>query len=119
MEQIKVGDTLYREMFNRQGPNGEINECRVNKIGNKYLYTDNGGRYPINKTTLKYEDKEYSQRNFQLYRTKEEIKLKQKYNKLYSTIQNYFDRYTTRKATLEQLIEIAKILEIPTTTTNQ
>ena len=63
---VFIGQVLFREKFNRNAPS-EIVEVTVGKVGKKYFYlTGREERYPIDKETLKYTDKNYIQSNFQL-----------------------------------------------------
>lgn len=106
---VFVGMKLYRELSYRNSPT-EIKEYTVSKIGKKYFYLEEADRYAINKETLKYEDKVYSQSNFQLYRAKEEIEQRWEMNRLYDKVQKRFSHYSHRTVTLEQLRQIAQIL---------
>jgi len=65
---VFVGQVLYREKSYRDAPS-DIVEVTVGKVGKKYFYlTGWEERYPVDKETLQYIDKNYSQSNFQLYR---------------------------------------------------
>lgn len=78
---ISIGQILYREKSNRNSL-FEIEEFEVSKIGKKYFYLKGlGERFPIRKETLTYECKNYTQHNFKLYKTKQEIlDNREKYN---------------------------------------
>ncbi len=113
---VYVGMKLFREMFNSRSHELEaIREYAVSKVGQKYFYLTGEKRYTIDKKTLKYTDKIYSQLNFQLYRTKEEIEEKNEKTELFDEIKKYFDwRKGLGGATLAQLRTIAGILGIKT-----
>lgn len=108
---VIVGQVLYRERFNRNSPT-EIQEVTVSKIGKKYFYLKEwDDRYPVNKETLKYEDKVYSQNNFQLYRDKQEILDRREKSKLIDALQKHFNwSGNGSRNSLEQLRKAAEIL---------
>lgn len=108
---VFVGQVLYREKSNRNAPS-EIVEVTVGKVGKKYFYlTGLGERYPIDKETLKYTDKKYSQSNFQLYRDKQEILDRREKSKLLDVLQKHFNwSGNGSRNTLEQLRQVANIL---------
>lgn len=107
---IAVGDFLYREKYHKGMP-PTIVRYTVNKVGSKYLYLENMDRYPINKVNLKYKSKEFSQDNFQLYRSEEEIIILRKRNELEEKLYTVFRGYCwANHLTTEQLFEINKIL---------
>lgn len=108
---ISIGSKLYRPVHSRNQPT-EIREYTVSKIGKKYLYVAENNRYQINKETLRFEDKVYSQSSFQLYTSKEEIEEKEELNWLYNKVQKHFSHYSPRVTTLEQLRQIIEILGI-------
>ena len=88
---VFVGQVLFREKINRNAPS-EIVEVTVGKVGEKYFYlTGWEERYPIDKETLKYTDKNYSQSNFQLYRDRQEILDRREKSKLYDLLQKHFN----------------------------
>lgn len=108
---VYVGQVLFREKFNRNAPS-EIAEVTVGKVGKKYFYlTGWEGRYPIDKETLKYTDKNYNQSDFQLYRDKQEILDRREKSKLYDLLQKHFNWSGNRsKNTLEQLRKAVEVL---------
>ena len=108
---VFVGQVLYREKSNRNAPS-EIVEVTVGKVGKKYFYlTGWEERYPIDKETLKYTDKNYNQRNFQLYKDKQEILDRREKSKLFDVLQKHFNwSGNGSRNTLEQLREVANIL---------
>ena len=108
---VFVGQVLFREKFNRNS-HSEIVEVTVGKVGKKYFYiTGFGERYPIDKETLKYTDKNYTQRNFQLYRDKQEILDRREKSKLYDLLQKHFNwSGNGSKNTLEQLRKAVEVL---------
>jgi len=110
---VFVGQTLYREIYNRNAPN-EIKEVVVGKIGKKYFYlTDWEDHYPINKENLCYEDKNYSQNNFQLYRDKQEILDCRERANLLDKLKKHFDwSGNSNKNTLEQLRVVVDVLGV-------
>ena len=110
IKQIKVGDTLYREKGGGNIPLKMV-EYKVEKIGIKYLYLEDLDRYPINKDTLKYENKEYSHSNFQLYRTAQEILALRERRYFIAGIGEFFRMYNwSNNLTMEQLIKINDII---------
>lgn len=108
---VFVGQVLFREKFNRNAPS-EIVEVTVGKVGKKYFYlTGWEERYPIDKETLKYTDKNYIQSNFQLYRDKQEILDRREKSKLYDLLQKHFNwSGNGSKNTLEQLRKAVEVL---------
>ncbi len=108
---VFVGQVLFREKFNRNAPS-EIVEVTVGKVGKKYFYlTGWEERYPIDKETLKYTDKNYSQSNFQLYRDKQDILDRREKSKLYDLLQKHFNwSGNGSKNSLEQLRKVVEVL---------
>lgn len=101
---IVVGQILYRELKT------SIKEYTVTKVGRKYLECANL-EDKISIDTLKYENKNYSQSNYQMYRSKQEILDKNEMNSLFSKIKHSFSDYTHNgKFTIEQLRQIADIV---------
>jgi hypothetical protein len=111
---IFVGQVLYREKLIRNNPS-EVIEVTVGKVGRKYFYlTGWEQRYPINKETLRYEDKNYSQSSFRLYRDKQEIFDLREKDRLLSELQNHFSwSGKGGKNTLLQLRQAAEVLDLP------
>jgi hypothetical protein len=109
---ISVGQVLYIQEKRRNAP-PEIIEVTVTKIGRKYFYINRyRTEYPISKETLQYEDKNYSQSNFQLYLDKQEILDTNERQKLLDVLQKHFSwsNNGTKENTLEQLRKVAEIL---------
>ena len=108
---VFVGQVLYREKSNRNEPL-EIVEVTVGKVGKKYFYlTGWEERYPIDKESLKYTDKNYSQSNFQLHRDKKDILDRREKSKLLDVLQKHFNwSCHGSRNTLEQLRQVANIL---------
>ena len=108
---VFVGQVLFREKINRNAPS-EIVEVTVGKVGEKYFYlTGWEERYPIDKETLKYTDKNYSQSNFQLYRDKQHILDRREKSKLYDLLQKHFNwSGNGSKNSLEQLRKVVEVL---------
>ena len=108
---VFVGQVLYREKFNRNEPS-EIVEVTVGKVGKKYFYlTGREERYPVDKETLQYTDKNYSQSNFQLYRDKQEILDRREKDRLTDVLYKHFHWSGNKhKNTLEQLRKAVEIL---------
>lgn len=110
---VFVGQKLYREVFFRTGPS-EIKEYEVESIARKYFYLKELGRhYPVDKKTLWYEDKNYSQSNFHLYVDKQSILDRREKERLKANLQRHFSwDGNSNKNTLEELREAAKVLRI-------
>ena len=107
---VFVGQVLYRERTGRYST-GEITEHTVTKIGRKYFEcTDLNDK--INVSNLNYESKMYSQNNYRLYRTKQEILDKNELSRLYSKIQHSFSHYSNQKFSLEDLRKVAQIIGV-------
>lgn len=113
IQTIVIGQKLYREDSRRNAP-VEIVEETVSKVGKKYFYlTGWEERYPISKENLKYEDKNYTQNNFQLYASKEEILDRREKNRLVNLLKKHFSWSTSgADNTLEQLRQVVEILNI-------
>lgn len=106
---LHVGQKLYKQVaYRNEKPT--IKVCEITKIGLKYLYVDNDNRYPIEKDTLIHRSKMYSQNNFQMYLTEQEILDKWETNTLISECKKHFGNYGNLKFTLEQLRAINKII---------
>ena len=73
--EIKVGTVVYKRKKKPNGVySGEIQEGVVTKIGRKYFYAEfKPHDWAIDKSTMLYENKEYSQNNFKVYLSKEEV----------------------------------------------
>ena len=108
---VFVGQVLYLEKQRRNEPS-EIEEVTVGKIGKKYFYlTRWEKRYPVDKETLQYTDKNYSQDNFQLYRDKQEILDRKERGRLTDILYKHFHWSGNKhKNTLEQLKKAVEVL---------
>ena len=105
---VYIGQVLYRERTGRYA-NGEITEHTVTKIGRKYFECTNLND-KINLTTLIHENKIYSQSEYKLYKTKNEIFDKNELSILYAAIQRSFSHYSNKKFTLDELRKVSEIL---------
>lgn len=107
---VFVGQVLFREVSSRY-TEGYITEHKVTKIGKKYFECEGLGD-KITIATLRHENKGFSQVNYQLYRTKQEILDRNELNKLYNNIQKTFSHYNnhSKNFTLEQLRKVADIV---------
>lgn len=108
---VYLGQVLYRERSNRYSKEIEITEHTVTKIGRKY-FEATGLNDKINIENLTYESKMYSQHNYKLYLSKQEILDKNEANELYNKIQHLFSHYSNRSFTLEDLRSVAKIVGV-------
>ena len=108
---VFVGQVLYRKKSTRNEPS-EIVEVTVGKVGKKYFYlTGLEERYPVDKETLKYTDKNYSQSNFKLYRDKQEILDRKEKERLTDVLYKHFHWSGNKhKNTLEQLKKAVEVL---------
>lgn len=108
---LEVGQTLYKEVhFRNDAP--FIKQVKITSIGRKYFYVDSDERHPIEITSLKYTSKNYSQHNFTLKLTENEILECWESNKLYNKIRLLFQAYKNPNLTLDQLKQIDKIIEL-------
>lgn len=113
MTNIKIGDIFYiEEFFRNQRTN--IKEVKVCKVGKKYFYLEGHlERYPVRKEDLMHVNKNYSQSNFKLYRTIEEIEQKDLRRDLWFSIrQKIGSSYNSEQFTLEEIQQIANILKL-------
>lgn len=112
-KKIEVGQILYKVNNNRY-KNNEIEEVKVEKIGKKYFHLHGHcGRYPVDKYTLRYTDKHYSQSYFQLYHSKQEILDDMEKSALLNLLYNHFSwSGKSRENTLEQLRGVVEILNL-------
>jgi hypothetical protein len=109
---IVVGQTLYQEIFNRNAHN-TIEEVVVGKVGKKYFYlTGWKERYPIDKKTLEYRSKEYTQSNFQLYRSKQDIIDEREHLGLVRLIESHTRYGGHRRHSLSELRQVCEIFGI-------
>lgn len=107
-QKVFVGQVLFKEVTSRH-TGTYISEHTVTKVGKKYFECD-GLRDKFNINNLTHEDKDYSQRNYKLYRSKQEIQDENEFADLMAKIQNAFSHYNYNKDfTLEQLRQIADI----------
>lgn len=89
-----------------------LKEYKIDKVAKKYFYC-NGSDTPYGISNLKYECKNYSQFNRQLFLTKQEVEDDKEISELYSKICSYF-RNSFRsdlKLSLENLRQINKIIK--------
>lgn len=105
---VYIGQVLYRERTGKYA-NGEITEHTVTKIDRKYFECTCLNN-KINVSDLMYENKMYSQDNYRLYITKQEIFDKNELSILYAAIQSSFSHYSNKKFTLDELRKVSKIL---------
>ena len=101
---IKVGQILY---------DYPLKKYEVEKIGNKYFTIK--GDYQKKKFSLDdltYKNPNYSQRNEQLYLSKESIYNDIKKTRLARNIETFVDKGFVFRLSLEQLELITKILEL-------
>ena len=109
---IFVGQVLYRNRLSRYAAN-EIQEVVVSKVGKKYFYLTGWEekRYPINKVSLQYNNKIYSQSDFQLYRDKQEIFDRTEKSDLLNKLQKHFNSFANgSRNTLDQLRKAVDVL---------
>ena len=113
MTEIKVGDILYKEEWHRNEP-ATIKEVKVAKVGRTFFYLEGYlERYQVRKEDLTHENKVYSQANFTLYRTKEEIEQKNLRRDLWADIrQKVSSTYNSEQFALEEIQQIANILRV-------
>jgi hypothetical protein len=109
---IVEGQVLYREIMNRHRPT-EIKEYVVGRVARKYFYLIGMDKYPIEKDTLQYVNKEYSQLSFNLYRSKQEIYDRISRARVLDAIRRHFDwSGNYGRNTLEQLSKAAEVLGV-------
>lgn len=110
---IKPGQKLYSEIATRANNLIEIKEYEVENVGRKYIWLKNYHEYPINRKTLIYTDKVYSQNSFQLYTEAEQIHQLRRKNNLFGVIRhNLMYKQNMMSIPLEDLEKIADILKI-------
>lgn len=109
---LHIGQVLYRET--KEGIVEEI----VVTIGKKYFTTDGSPRADkILIDDLTHHVKNYTQWNYTLYLTKEEILAKNERYELYEKIRKYFNSYSPLKEhTLTQLRQVNDIIDDSTLT---
>lgn len=111
---IFVGQVLYRSGGSRRTKgSGEIVEVTVGKVGRKYFYLEGlESKYPIDKKTLRYDDKMYNY-GFQLYRDKQDLlDLREKQSLLDLLSKHFSWQGSSKLNTLEQLRAVASILDL-------
>lgn len=112
---IFVGQVLYRLEGSRiTTRSGEIVEVTVGKVSRKYFYLEGWqSKYPIDKKTLRYDDKMRIQYSFQLYRDKQELLDLIEKQSLLDLLSRHFSWEGSSKLnTLEQLRAVASILDL-------
>lgn len=108
-DKLFIGQVLYREVYHRKSM--EIKPYTISKIGKKYFYLLEDHRFAIDIKFLKYQDKNYSQFSFVLYRTEQEIKDRHEKNVIINALQKSFDwQSNANQFTIEQLKEVSVIL---------
>ncbi len=110
-ENLFIGQKLYGQKSDqRGGVKGDIFTFTVSKISKIYFEVEETrDRFRID--TLRYENPEYSQFNYGLYFSKQEIMDKQEGQKLYSEIKNAFSSYQSEGVfSLPVLREIKKLI---------
>lgn len=107
---IEVGQTVYR-IYTNYRKESEIREYEVSAVKRKYFYLKGCSDTPIVLENLMYESKEYSQANFRVYLSKQEILDEYEYSALHSELSSLFSRFTSKtNFTLKQLRDAARIL---------
>ena len=108
LPKVFVGQILFREINTRYKK--EITEHTVTKVGKKYFECSDL-RHKITISNLKHEYNVYSQNNYQMYRSKQEILDKNEMNSLFQKIKQSFSDYNhNANFTIEQLRNIANII---------
>lgn len=105
---LVVGMKLYAEKRYRNNT-PEIVEYIVSKIGNKYFEVEGHSWYKFQISTLCYVDKNYSQNNKQLYKSREEIEEKNERQQLLFKIKDFFT-FSGNLLSLDQLKRIKEII---------
>lgn len=105
---IEVGQVLY---------NRSLQEFIVTRIGKKYFYVkekqyNSKKEIPIEKDSLKYINKDYSQHNFKLYRNEQERLDEKEYLRLRDILYTYFSSRSTVNCSLGDLKQIVDILKL-------
>ena len=101
--ELKIGQILFAE---------DLSEYEITKIGNKYFECKDKWRSKFEIETLKNHDPIYSQHRFQLYTNKQDILDKKEHHLLIDKIRTFMKPYGYVDITLEQLREIAKIINL-------
>lgn len=107
-EKIFAGQILYLET--KTG----AEEVKVAKVGKKYFYLEGpNSRLPVDKQTLQHTDRDYSQRNFQLYFSEKDVLERKEKETIYRKLMKHFDwSGNIANHTLEQLCSVSEILGI-------
>jgi hypothetical protein len=103
-----VGQKLYIDR------GAKIEEVTISSIRRKYLYLDGYyDRYPIDKETLTYKSKDYSNADFNLVKDKQEILDRKEKSNLLSLLRSCFDwNGKAKDLSLQDLRKIAEILKL-------
>ena len=109
---LEVGQKIFVEVFPHRGP-GEIKECQIENIGNKYFYLDRFPDKGFDKQTLKFVDKKYYQHNLQAYLTIQEITDRNEKSRLREILRKHFETWgDSKNNTLEELKQICELLKL-------
>ena len=104
IDKLQIGTRLFRD--NRS----HISEYTIKSVGKKY-YTLYESDHKINISNLRFESKIYSQHNFQLYKTEQEILDQKEMVRLFDFIKKEFSYYHVSK-TKFTAIQLRKIAEV-------
>lgn len=108
---VVEGGDLARYNKNNNLPSNSY-YLEVEKVGNKYFYIKTNWNQIVKVRIDGWkEDSNYSS-NFMFFENEEQYSKVQRWDFLNSEIHKYFDHYRRNPVTLDQLEEIAKILEI-------
>jgi hypothetical protein len=107
---LEIGQTLYREIHYRNDA-PYIKQVKITSIGRKYFYVDSDERHPIEINSMTYTSKNYSQHNFTLRLTENEILECWEKNKLCEKLRKLFAYFSKPDLTLDQLRQIDKIID--------
>ncbi len=107
---IQVGQKLYRWKKGRYNEVGEVKEYEVLSVARKYITLDNGDKVTIQ--NLRHENKVYSQCEYQLYLSAQEILDNNEREHLFNNIGILFKNYNVPDClTLPILRTISNIIE--------
>lgn len=107
MTEFKIGQTVYLKL--KYYKHIDFIECKIIKIGRKYIYIDKPN-IKINLKTMLQDNNGYCL-DYEIYTNYQQILDEKEYNKLKNSIQNCFDRFNnTTTLTLEQLRLINDII---------
>jgi hypothetical protein len=109
----EIGQMLYHE-----SAKGNIKSEKIVRIGTKFIFLEDSfgnimTQYPIDKKSLLFAMKKYSQNNRQYYRTEQEILDRNERHDLYMKIKDTFDFWKGKKIddfTIKQLRDILEII---------